>query len=237
MKHARGISVIIPCYNEQLELPKTIDYLMDFLEENFSTYELIIISDGSTDRSAKVVNNIIKFNGWFKTLKLIDYKVNHGKGYAVKQGLLSAKNDLIMILDCDLSVKPENILITLKHYKTTEPFLFIGQRIQAVSQPKYRLFLGWCFRQLTRFVMKFDIKDTQCPYKILNKVDKRYFEQLSIKGFAYDVDLINTVTKYADVVLYTYEVIYYNNDNSSVTFTKTLRMAWDLILIGFMRWK
>lgn len=240
IKRVMGISVIVPSYNEMVQLPKTIDLLTSFLEEHFTEFEIIIVNDGSTDETNKLMNNICAIDNTKNTLIYINYDNNKGKGYAVRCGLYQAKFNLKMILDCDLSVEPKNILETLdmnKHNLASKrPFAVIGQRIQKIKQPKHRIFLGKCFRQLVKFMIGISYKDTQCPFKILYSVNRNYITKLCIDGFSYDVELIKML-KEKGIFIQLQNVEYYNDKNSKVTFWKTIRMGFDLIKISFISFK
>jgi len=235
-----GISVIIPCYNEMIQLPKTIDVVTNFLEEYFTEFELIIINDGSSDQTEKMMQGIHSIDACKRTLKYITYDKNKGKGYAVRCGLYQAKYNLNMVLDCDLSVEPNNILDTINMNKqniaSNRPFAVIGQRIQKIQQPKYRIFLGRCFRYLVSLITGISFKDTQCPYKILYNIHKEDISNLSIDSFAYDVELIKML-KEKEIFIQLQKVEYYNDENSKVTFLKTIKMGIDLIKISFMNFK
>ncbi len=237
MKNSNGLSVIVPCYNEYIKLPRTIEYLMDFLRDNFSAYEVLIINDGSTDRTEKTVDNIIEFNHYGNKIKLLSYQINQGKGFAIKTGLLCSKYNDIMILDCDLSVKPENILKTLDLFKDHNSHFVIGQRQQVVSQGKFRLWLGKCFRWLTNNIIKLNLNDSQAPYKIIRNIkDKDIFQDLTISGFAYDIDLIKLLNT-KQYYMYSQGVEYFNDVDSKVTIGKMIQMGLDLIRLKFKKYE
>lgn len=240
VKLIRGISVIVPCYNEMIQLPKTVDLLTTFLESVFTEFEIIIVNDGSSDQTESLMNTVHSIDACKNHLNFITYDSNRGKGYAVRCGLYQAQYDLKMILDCDLSVEPDNIIDTLDMNKqnlaSRTPFAVIGQRIQKIKQPKRRIFLGNCFRKLVKLMTGIGFKDTQCPYKILYSVNQLYLTELSIDGFAYDVELIKML-KEKNIFIQLQKVEYYNDENSKVTFWKTVRMGFDLIKISFMNFR
>jgi len=241
LKNVIGISIIIPCYNEMVQLPKTIDLLTKFLSENFIDYELIIVNDGSIDKTDSLMKTIFSLDKINKqTLNYLSYTINKGKGFAVRLGLSQAKHDLKVILDCDLSIEPHNIIKTIKYngfnFSNKRPFAVIGQRIQRIEQPKYRIFLGNCFRKLVNLFIGINFNDTQAPFKVLFSIKNEYLQELSIDGFAYDVELIKML-KEKNIFIQLEKVDYYNDKNSKVTILKTIRMGLDLIKISFMNFK
>lgn len=215
------ISIIIPCYNESKQILTALANLRTFMEKLKNvTYEIITVNDGSVD------NTLDMMQLWSaKHQQIITYPENRGKGYAVHKGIQAAKYDNILILDADLSVQPKELIATMKEqYMDSEhPFAVIGQRIQVESQPPHRLVLGWCFRKLTETAFSLEIPDTQCPYKILHKVKP----ELTIEGFAYDVELILWL-KQNHIPIYKQKVDYYNQKDSKVTFKKTLLMLEEM---------
>ncbi|MEA3293337.1 MAG: glycosyltransferase, partial [Patescibacteria group bacterium] len=81
------ISVVIPAYNEEKRLPKTLIEIDEYLKKQDYNYEIIVVNDGSRDRTAEIVE---KLGLEMPNLRLIDNKENHGKGFVVRQGLLEA---------------------------------------------------------------------------------------------------------------------------------------------------
>jgi len=223
------ISVVIPCYNEEKRIEKTIISIKKFFFRNrkLFDYELIIVDDGSTDMTFDIVKDM--------NLTIMRYGDNKGKGYAVRRGLLKTKYKNILVLDADLSVKPIELLgiFGLLQGGLKYPKLVIGDRIQIIQQPKYRLFLGWGFRFLTRIILSLEYKDTQCPYKIFMNFDREFIRSLKIDGFSYDVELLHKTRK-EGIPIIEQDVEYMNFSDSKVTIKKTIRMFFDLLRIRFI---
>ena len=109
-----NVSIIIPLYNEEKRIKKNLPALNIFLKKNKSKkVELIFVSDGSLDNTNKIIEKYVNENSKKFKLNFIKYKKNIGKGFAVKSGVLAAKNKWILICDADLSVHP-NQFITWK---------------------------------------------------------------------------------------------------------------------------
>jgi len=94
------ISIIIPAYNEEKRLPKTLASIISFLNKEKIEAEILIVNDGSQDQTKKVAQEIAKDNSF---LKVISYEKNKGKGGAVKEGIIQAKGDYLIFLDADNS--------------------------------------------------------------------------------------------------------------------------------------
>lgn len=92
------VSLVIPAYNEEKRIFSTLIKTISYLETFIRDYEIIVVDDGSYDKTAKVVNVIASKNPYIKLIKLIK---NSGKGFAVRIGVLSATGELILFMDAD----------------------------------------------------------------------------------------------------------------------------------------
>ena len=100
------LSVVIPAYNEEHRIGKSLVELDQYLSKQSYIYEILVINDGAKDRTVDVVREAMKT---VKNLRLIDNKENHGKGYVVRQGMLEAKGKYRLFSDADSSVSIEQI--------------------------------------------------------------------------------------------------------------------------------
>jgi len=228
-KQQRGYSVIVPAYNES----KQIDNCVYMIQTILSTlprqvkWEIVLVNDGSMDSTFQKMLNKAKFA--CGKILAISYYENRGKGYAVRTGLLNSKYDKKIILDADLSVSPVYIRHKPK-VKLGEYYVIKGQRRQVRKQPLYRIFLGKSWQTLTYLLTGLNM-DTQCPYWQV-KLPPEFYNQLKIDGFAYDVEILYKA-KREGIPIHVIPVDYYNDENSSVTFKKTIQMFKDLVRVRF----
>lgn len=228
MKNERiKISVVIPCYNEEKILIKTIKSLKFFFKKYdcLFDYELIFVDDGSNDDTLSILKEM-------DGIKYESYENNQGKGEAVKIGLIKTKYNNIMLLDTDLSVRP-NELLSIKNLNNENSFIIKGQRIQVKSQPIYRLIAGWGFRFLTDTILNLNIKDTQCPFWIFHNINKRLFKGVKTKGFAFDCEILFKA-KQIHYQIIKKDVDYFNNSDSAVRLKHYFLMLYELIKIRFL---
>lgn len=228
------ISVVIPCYKESEILPETIERLEKFFyrERNNFVYQMIFVDDGSQDYTFKLLTEYYKGK---KNYCIISYPFNIGKGYAVRQGIKEAKYNNILILDADLSVRPEELsrISNMYNLSSQKTYIIKGERHYIIPQTKFRVFLGRCFQILHKIWLNIGIDDSQCPFMIFHNVPKKFAYELKIDGFSYDLEVLYKAKKENINIIKT-KVSYYNNTDSKVTTTKVLQMFFDLIRIKFL---
>lgn len=102
-KKIKTLSIVVPLYNEEKRvvktLPKIETFIKDFYKKTRIKPELILVNDGSVDNTLKIIKDSLNF----KNTKIVSYKKNKGKGYALKQGFKKATGDYILFMDADLS--------------------------------------------------------------------------------------------------------------------------------------
>jgi dolichyl-phosphate beta-glucosyltransferase len=164
------LSVIIPAYKEEQRIPKTLDKVREFLSKQSYDWEVIVVNDGSPDKTSEVVAEKIK--GWDTAsgqFRLIDNKVNKGKGGVVKQGLLAAQGDWRLIMDADSSTDIKEIEKLLPFSNEFE--CIIGSRYLKkdsikVKQPFYRRAISRIGNILIQVLLGIKSVDTQCGFKL-----------------------------------------------------------------------
>jgi len=227
------ISIIIPAYNEEKRILKTLKKIYEYLKNKKCDFEIIVVDDGSKDKTVNVVSN---FADGKKEVKILKHEKNMGKGAAVKTGVLSASGDLVLFTDADLSTPIEEIEKLKKSIEIGYD-ISIGSRGLKESkiiipQPWHRRIIGKIFPLLVRILVINDFKDTQCGFKLFKKgVAKKIFEELKTDGFAFDVEVLAKGKKYGykiDEV----PVVWYNSPRSSVKiFKDSFRMFISLLKI------
>ena len=188
-----NLSIILPVFNEEVRLKTTISILEKFLKlSKKNKIELIFVSDGSKDKTNDIISNFIDSKR--HNITLIKYKNNIGKGYAVKKGILRAKNQWILLCDADLSVHPNqfNKWFFSKMINSNK-CAYYGSREHIDSKVKAslaRLVLGFFFRRLIKFLFKINLSDTQCGFKVFHQsYAKKIFRKMRSYRFSFDVEL------------------------------------------------
>uniref|UniRef100_A0A8C5GT14 Dolichyl-phosphate beta-glucosyltransferase n=1 Tax=Gouania willdenowi TaxID=441366 RepID=A0A8C5GT14_GOUWI len=203
--HTRDLSVVVPAYNEELRMPVMLDEAMDYLEnrqkQNPSfTYEVIVVDDGSKDKTTEVALRYTRKHGAEK-VRVLTLVKNRGKGGAVRMGVLSCRGKLILMADADgatkfadinkveaalnnLNPKPENMAISCGSRAHLEK--------ESVAQRSlFRTFLMLGFHFLVWFFCVKGIRDTQCGFKLFTReAALRTFSSLHVERWAFDVELL-----------------------------------------------
>jgi len=234
------LSVIIPSYNEEKRISNTLlDIDKQLSNQNYS-YEIIVVSDGSKDKTAAIVN---KFSDLIKNLKLIDNKKNHGKGWVVRQGMLAAKGQYRLFMDADNAT-------TIDHFEKMIPLfeqgfeVVIGSRDgkdakgakQEVAQSFLKRQLGNFGNILIQLLAVSGIWDTQCGFKAFTeKATNDIFKKCLINRWGFDIEAL-AVARKLNYKIGIIPVNWVNDPNSKVslkgylnTFRELFKIKWNLI--------
>ncbi len=176
------LSVVIPAYNEERRLPQTLERVEAFLAGQSYTNEVIIVDDGSCDRTAEVVEG---FQAAHPRVQLIRND-HRGKGYAVRTGMLRARGRIVLFSDADLSTPIEEIAALVPWFDRGYDIV-IGSREGAgarrIREPFYRHFMGRIFNFVVRLFTVQGIQDTQCGFKAFrDDVARDVFSRMRLYG-------------------------------------------------------
>ncbi len=192
------LSIIIPTYNEEKRLPKTLKEVLGYLKSQNYSWEVLVVDDGSKDKTLEVAK---EFQKETQFLKIISNPKNNGKGYVVRQGMLQATGQIRLFMDADNST-------SLDHFEKMQPWFEQGfdvvigtrdkrdhpQAKQAVLQPFWKRFLGDVGNLIIQILLLPGIWDTQCGFKAFSaKVAQKIFPLTTINGWAFDVEVLALV--------------------------------------------
>lgn len=187
------LSVVIPAFNEEKRIKNTLVSVCDFFEMENICGEIIVVNDGSMDKTMETVR---KFQRKAKSLRLIDLYKNLGKGFAVKEGIYASNGKLILVTDADNSTPIEEYKKLLTWMQRENADIAIGSRYLKdsdirIKQPKNRIWLGRVGNFIIRLFLIAGISDTQCGFKLFkNKVARKIFRFQKIRRFAFDVEAL-----------------------------------------------
>jgi dolichyl-phosphate beta-glucosyltransferase len=192
----RPLTVVVPARDEESRLPvllAAVDHVFGatLAASRFELAELIVVDDGSTDRTAEVVETHAAEDPRVRLIKL----EARGKGSAVRAGVLAATTQWALVMDADLST-PLDALTPLADAIDAGYDVAIGSRGLASSnivehQPVYRELAGKTFNVFVRQATGLPFRDTQCGFKLFRlETSRTLFEHQRSEGFAYDVEIL-----------------------------------------------
>lgn len=188
------ISVVIPMYNEAGVIGKSAQTLWDSLIRNFGpgNFEILFVSDGSSDGCDRIVGAFVE--GHPET-KLIVYTPNRGKGYAVRQGMLAAKGDLVLFTDSDLAYGTDIIKVFYDSWKKNGYDVLIGSRAMAGggydSYTFLRKFMSKAYLKVIGVAAGFHHSDSQAGLKAFSgEFAYRIFSLCQVDRFAFDLEAL-----------------------------------------------
>ena len=186
------LSIVIPAHNEESRLPPSLDQIDAFLRTQSFESEVIIVENGSRDRTYEVALDCARA---YPNVSVIQSPDNlRGKGLAVKQGMLAATGDWRFICDADLSMRIEELVKFFPPHSDGYDIIIASRETPGavrVDEPEYRHIMG----RVATFIIKVaairDYEDTQCGFKMFSgKVAEDLFAVQRMNGIGFDVELL-----------------------------------------------
>lgn len=187
----------MPCYNEEKRFRTGFTHFYKFLDKSKFNWELILVNDGSKDKTLNLMRAESKKN---KKIKIITYEGNKGKGFAISKGVSAGNGEIILFSDIDHSVDISTVNSFFKYFKDAD--VVIGSRRLKNSkllkrQKPLREFLGKGFTLLVRILIDWKFKDATCGFKAFKKeAAKKLFKKISIYDWAFDAEILFLCKKY-----------------------------------------
>lgn len=232
------LSVIIPAYNEEKRISKTLLAVDEYLARQNYDYEIIVIDDGSKDNTVSVVKNLAKI---VRNLRLIENKENKGKGGVTAQGMLLAKGQYRLFMDADNATAVDHFEKMLPHFRSGFDIVIGSRAVEgakiAVHQPFYKELFGKAGNLVIQAAAVPGIWDTQCGFKAFTaRAAEEIFKQLTITRWGFDVEVL-ALARFLDFKIKEIPVYWINDPLSHVTlkayvrvFFDTFKVRWNLII-------
>lgn len=192
------LSIVIPAFNEEHRLPKTLDRVVAYLHTKMDRAEVIVVDDGSTDATAHVVRD---YGQKCAALRLVSNGRNRGKGFSVRHGMLEAQGQIALFSDADLSTpieEADKLLAAVREqgYDAAIGSRAIDRNLIQVHQSAIREQAGIFFNRLVRWILGIDFVDTQCGFKAFRRERSLLiFEQQRIERFGFDPEILFLATR------------------------------------------
>lgn len=191
-------SIVIPAYNEGARLGATLDKVLAYVHAQKWNAEVIVVNDGSRDNTADIVRT---FAAKDSTLRLVENPGNRGKGYSVRNGMLSARGQIVLFSDADLSSPIEEapkLFLALDNGAD----IAIGSRwlraeTQTQRQPLHRQLFGRIYNLILRLTLGLQFADTQCGFKAFKRpAVEAIFPLQKIERWGFDPEILFLAQKF-----------------------------------------
>jgi dolichyl-phosphate beta-glucosyltransferase len=195
------LSIVIPAFEESKKIARDVESAAKFLESNHLAGEIIVVDDGSKDNTSEVAESVKIPPQVIR--RVIRYQKHHGKGYAVRRGIMESKGEYVMFADSGCCVPYENALRGLELLKSGQCDIAHGSRKMqgchiGKAQSLYRRICSRIFHWYVIIRMKIpsELTDTQCGFKIYRgDVARNLYGESSTDGFAFDIEIIMRAQK------------------------------------------
>ena len=191
-------SIVIPAYNEGARLGPTLEKVLAYVRQQGWDAEVIVVNDGSRDNTAEIVHEFAARN---PILSLVENPGNRGKGYAVRNGMLNARGEVILFSDADLS-SPIEEMPKLLEAVAAGADIAVGSRwlrpeLQSHRQSLHRQLFGRIFNGLNRIILGLRFKDTQCGFKAFTRSAAQKILPLQrIERWGFDPEILFLARKF-----------------------------------------
>jgi dolichyl-phosphate beta-glucosyltransferase len=233
------LSIIIPAYNEERRIGKTLSELRDYLKKELYPFEVIVVSDGSTDKTVSVIDT---FTGTLPGLRVIALPKNAGKGNAVKEGMLVAKGQLRLFTDADSATPISEVAILLESVKREGEqggsdivigSLGVSGAMMERTQSRLRMLCGRLSNRLVQWIVLPGIYDTQRGFKLFTKeAAEALFPLMTIRRWGFDIEIL-ALARRLGFSIREVPIRWRHVPESKVTPLSYLQVLGELLLIRF----
>ena len=196
------LSIVIPAYNEETRIGRSLDEILQFLSSGPYRAEVIVVDDGSRDKTAQVVSSrVADYREAGHDLRVSTNTPNRGKGYSVRRGVSEAGGDVVLFTDADLSSpisEAPKLVTPIIEGRADVTFgsRAINRELIGVHQPFMRDFGGRVFNLFMKSITGLKFKDTQCGFKAFRREAAiPVFNLQSIERFGFDPEVLYIAQK------------------------------------------
>lgn len=194
------VSIVIPCFNEEMRLEPGLSNSLRYMLSNIKQpFEVILINDGSTDRTHEILDDAKRRNKDIP-IKILSYSPNEGKGHAVKTGVLASAGEKVIVMDADFSIDLSELPKVIEKLDIYD--IVVGTKKHALTQSVKkqsipRRFLGKGFTIFTNFLLGLNFTDITCGLKGFKApAAKNLFKRQKMKRWSYDAETLFLAKKF-----------------------------------------
>ena len=172
--YRQSISIVLPAYNEEENIHKAVSSIVEYVSKHFKNYEIIVVNDGSTDRTGEIVEILAKKN---KRVKLTSFTRNRGLyGRTLRKGFEYARKNLIFYTDSDNQF---DITDLAKMMPFINEYDIVAGYRRNRQDPLMRIFIAYIYNLIIRILFNLEIKDIDCSFKLYKR---KVFEDIKLNS-------------------------------------------------------
>jgi glycosyltransferase involved in cell wall biosynthesis len=233
-----GLSVVIPAYNEERVIGDSVTRVATYLT-SFGDAELIVVDDGSRDRTRKIVREL---SVRFPCVRLLENPGNRGKGYSIKHGILESKGEMVIYTDADLVYPIEGVAPFTRAIEQgadvaiasrSHPGTLFALHPRHFPYIYQRYLVGRTYINVVNRLLKLGVTDTQAGFKCFRgEAARRIFARTTLYDFAFDAEALFIARQLGYRIVELPVYFLYLGEQSSVQLVKdSVRMVRDLLRI------
>ena len=241
MKRFQTLSIIIPCFNEEKFIEKTIDKVIKANASGLGK-EIIIVDDGSKDNTPKIFKGIEnKYrqqpNQKQLSIRVTHQKNNQGKGAALKTGFLASSGDIVLVQDADLEYNPDEYPILLEPFLKNEADVVYGSRF--ISNKPHRVLYFWhsvgntILTTLSNIFTNLNLTDMETGYKVFKgELIRKIARNLESKRFGFEPEITARIAKIKGLKIYEVGISYTGRtyeEGKKIGWKDGVRAIWEIV--------
>lgn len=183
------LSVVVPAYRQEKTIKKDLERLVEVLGQLRYPFEIVCVVDGETDGTGKEARKVRN-----SRVRVVGYKDNRGKGWAVRYGMERTKGDVVAFIDAGMDINPNGLAMCLEHFLWYGADVVVGSKRHPASKVAYpwqREVLSWGYQFLVWLLFGFSVRDTQVGLKVFRReVLEAVLPRLVVKQWAFDIEML-----------------------------------------------
>lgn len=224
-------SVIIPAWNEERRMPASLQRVAAFVQEYPQPIEVIVVDDGSQDRTAQIVEEYAQRAPFITLIR----NPHRGKGSAIKTGIAHGRGQYLVLCDTDLAVPIEELPKFLPPQLDNYDLAIASREIHGarrINEPFHRHLMGRVYNLLVQLLAVPGIQDTQCGFKAFRReVARDIFPYQTIEGWGFDVEILFIARRFGYQIVEVPVTWYYGTESKVRPVRDTIRMIRELLQV------
>jgi len=186
MHNRPSVSLVIPMFNEEENIEHALGCAMVALDRHSRDYEIVVVDDASTDRSAEIV---ARESAADPRIRMVRHEVNRKLGASLRTGFAAARKELVLYMDADLPFDPEAIGRAIQALKVTRADVIAGYRLDRTTEGFRRTVYSYLYNSLIGLLFRWPHRDINFSFKLMRREVLEAVE-LKSEGSLIDAELI-----------------------------------------------